>query len=93
MGIQAFFKTKHLRKAGIQITSGENTRWRESEDSAGYEVDFVEKWAKLTFPDGTVHTVHQQDDERLWCDFNYWGNNRPVLEPLFKQYKIPYKEC
>ena len=92
MGIQAFFKTKDLRKAGVQITPGEETHWREDDEYNAYVVDFVDRWSTLTFPDGMIHVVHRTEDGGLWIDFNHWGINRPKLLPQFVALDIPFTE-
>jgi hypothetical protein len=91
MGIQASFKAADLKAAGVSIVNGEETHWREGDTS--YEVDYVERWSTLTFPDGMIHTVHRTESGNLWVDFNHWGNNRPKLLPQFVALGIPFTEC
>jgi hypothetical protein len=92
MGIQAFFDVADIKSAGVIYLPGEETHWEENEEATSYEVAYVDRWATLIFPNGVTHSVHRTEDDTLWIDFNRWGGNRPVLEPLFQQYGIPYRE-
>lgn len=92
MGIQVVVSRKELINAGCNVDDHYEVHETRGDDGYG---DVIDSWTDHTvnvvWPNG-VSTWWHGTPHTVWLDFNHWGSNRPRIEPLLKQYFIPFKE-
>ena len=86
MGIQVVVTNAALSAAGVEVEYQSSPIFDEDAQVVGET-----RTARLTFPSGEVVNMNAHGDD-VWADFNHWGTNRPILEPLLKGLQIPYRE-
>lgn len=95
MGIQAFVRVQDLADAVCRFERFSVVEYMDSLDDT-ILVDAVSYYLRVEFPDGETFVFHdgphEEPYESVWTDFNHWGQNRRVLQPLLLKYGINWRE-